>query len=80
MSTRDHALRLDAADPLSRWRDEFVVPDEAVVYLDGNSLGMMPRRTVERMERLMRDEWAAGLIGRGTTGRHAAASAIAWHR
>lgn len=62
MPTRDDAVRLDAADPLSRWRDEFVVPDEAVVYLDGNSLGMMPRRTAERLQRLMRDEWAAGLI------------------
>jgi kynureninase len=63
MATRDDALRLDAADPLSRWRDEFLVPDNSLVYLDGNSLGMMPRRTAERLERVMRDEWAAGLIG-----------------
>ncbi len=63
MTTRDDALRLDVADPLSRWRDEFVVPDDSLVYLDGNSLGMMPRRTVERLGRVMHDEWGAGLIG-----------------
>ncbi len=33
------------------------------MYLDGNSLGMTPRRTIERVEALMRDEWAGGLIG-----------------
>ena len=62
MSTRDEALALDDADPLAAWRDEFVIADPAVVYLDGNSLGMMPKRTVARLERVMRDEWATGLI------------------
>ncbi len=62
MLTRDDALALDAADPLSRWRDEFVIADQALVYLDGSSLGMMPRRTVARLERVLHDEWAAGLI------------------
>jgi kynureninase len=50
-------------DPLAGWRDEFLIPDPRVVYLDGNSLGMTPRRTLERVEALMRDEWAGGLIG-----------------
>ncbi len=63
MLTRDDAQQLDDADPLARWRDEFVIPDSSLAYLDGNSLGMMPRRTVERLERVMRDEWAGGLIG-----------------
>ena len=45
MLTRADALALDADDPLASWRDEFVVADESLVYLDGNSLGMMPRRT-----------------------------------
>ena len=40
---------LDAADPLARWRDEFVIADPDLVYLDGNSLGMPPRRTLERV-------------------------------
>ena len=62
MATRGEALALDVADPLAAWRDEFVIADPAVVYLDGNSLGMMPKRTVDRLDRVMRDEWATGLI------------------
>ncbi|MGZ4679071.1 MAG: kynureninase/PvdN C-terminal domain-containing protein [Ilumatobacteraceae bacterium] len=62
MLTRDDALALDAADPVSSWRDEFVIADQALVYLDGSSLGMMPRRTVTRLEHVLHDEWAAGLI------------------
>ncbi len=62
MLTRDDAVARDAGDPLARWRDEFVVADPSLVYLDGNSLGMMPRRTIARLERVMSDEWAAGLI------------------
>jgi len=63
MFERDAALAMDAADPLAPWRDEFVVPDDALVYLDGNSLGRLPRRTVARLNRVMNEEWAAGLIG-----------------
>ena len=62
MLTRDDACALDVADPLACWRDEFVIADETLVYLDGNSLGMMPRRTLTRLERVLREEWAAGLI------------------
>jgi kynureninase len=62
MLTRDDALGLDAADPLSRWRDEFLIPDSSLVYLDGNSLGMMPRRTMARLTSVMNDEWAMRLI------------------
>jgi kynureninase len=61
--SRDEAVALDAADPLAGWRDEFLIPDPDVAYLDGNSLGMTPRRTIERVDALMRDEWAGGLIG-----------------
>jgi kynureninase len=53
---------LDADDPLASRRDEFVIADEALIYLDGSSLGMTPRRTIERLERVLRDEWATGLI------------------
>ena len=33
---REAALELDRTDPLASWRDDFVIPDPAVVYLDGN--------------------------------------------
>lgn len=57
------AAELDAGDPLSRWRDEFVVADSELAYLDGNSLGMAPRRTLDRLQEVIREEWATSLIG-----------------
>ena len=56
------ADELDAADPLAHWRDEFDIPDRELAYLDGNSLGMPPRRTLERVTAMLRDGWAAELI------------------
>ena len=62
MPTRDRALELDAADPLARWRGEFLTPDPDLVYLDGNSLGMTPRRTVDAVRHVMEAQWAGDLI------------------
>lgn len=56
------ATELDAGDPLARWRDEFVVADPELAYLDGNSLGMPPARTLERLDHVLRVEWARDLI------------------
>jgi kynureninase len=61
--TRADAMALDRADPLAARRDEFHIPDPDVVYLDGNSLGMTPKRTVERLHAVATEEWAGGLIG-----------------
>ncbi len=60
--SRDDAQALDAIDPLARWRDEFVIPDPDLVYLDGNSLGRTPRRTIHRVHDVMTGEWADDLI------------------
>src|SRR5262245_55528991 len=62
MISRESAETLDRADPLARWRDEFVVPDPDLVYLDGNSLGRPARRALAEMERVADEEWAGGLI------------------
>jgi kynureninase len=62
MLTRDDAMSFDEADSLRCWRDEFLIPDASLVYLDGNSLGMMPRRTMSRIVSVL-NEWAMGLIG-----------------
>lgn len=56
------ALALDAADPLAGFRERFVLDEDPVAYLDGNSLGRPPRATLGRLERLYREEWASGLI------------------
>ena len=60
--TREDAAALDAASPLAPLRDRFVVPD-GVVYLDGNSLGALPRGVAERVARVVGEEWGRGLIG-----------------
>lgn len=59
--TRDEALRLDEADPLASFGDRFVLPT-GVIYLDGNSLGPLPRATIDRVSRVIEDEWGHGLI------------------
>lgn len=62
MITRDDALALDANDPLAGFRDRFHIPNPDVVYLDGNSLGMPPKRTLERLREVYENDWATGLI------------------
>ena len=59
--SRAGALALDAAGPLRDRRDRFDLP-EGVVYLDGNSLGALPRTVAERVAAVVREEWGAGLI------------------
>jgi kynureninase len=61
MSTREDALALDAADPLATLRDQFSLPD-GINYLDGNSLGVLPRTTASRVQQVVADEWGRGLI------------------
>jgi kynureninase len=58
---RSDAQELDTNDPLARWRDEFVIPDPTLIYLDGNSLGRTPKRAVEALHRVV-DEWSGDLI------------------
>ena len=59
--TRNDALALDAADPLAALRDQFTLP-EGVIYLDGNSLGVVPRNTAARVQQVVAQEWGQGLI------------------
>ena len=61
MITRSHLAALDAADPLAPVRERFHVP-EGVIYLDGNSLGPMPRATPGRVAEVVAREWGEGLI------------------
>lgn len=58
----ERAAELDAADPLATFRDRFVADDPDVVYLDGNSLGRLPRATAERLRTVVADEWGGELI------------------
>jgi kynureninase len=58
----DDAARLDAADPLKAFRERFVVDEDLVAYLDGNSLGRLPKATAKRLTDLVRREWGSRLI------------------
>lgn len=63
MSRLDRAqcLALDARDPLAAQRGEFLLP-EGVIYLDGNSLGALPRATPARIAEVVAAEWGGDLI------------------
>jgi kynureninase len=61
-TSRAHAEALDRADPLASFRERFVIADPGLVYLDGNSLGRLPRATADRLARIVADEWGGELI------------------
>ena len=61
MITLQDCQQQDLQDPLGSLRDLFDIP-EALVYLDGNSLGALPRSTATRIARTVQHEWGQGLI------------------
>ena len=61
MISRDDCARRDAADALAPLRQQFMLP-EGVIYVDGNSLGALPRATPARVAAAVRQEWGDGLI------------------
>ncbi|MFN8455645.1 MAG: kynureninase [Anaerolineae bacterium] len=58
----DFALELDAQDELAAFREEFVITDPDLIYLDGNSLGRLPKRTIPFIRRAIEQEWGERLI------------------
>jgi kynureninase len=58
----ERALRLDEGDELADFRTRLVVAEPDLVYLDGNSLGRLPERTVKRLLSVMTEEWGDALI------------------
>jgi kynureninase len=61
MTTLHDCQALDAQDPLRALRDQFHLP-EGTIYLDGNSLGVMPRSTPARVADVVTREWGTDLI------------------
>ena len=57
----ESALARDAEDRLAPHRDAFALPD-GVIYLDGNSLGALPRNVAARVASTLEGEWGHGLI------------------
>jgi kynureninase len=62
MFTRQDALDLDAKDPLAKYRDLFVFTDPKVCYLDGNSLGRLPKSTVETINKFLIEGWGTKIV------------------
>ena len=62
MFTRQDALDLDAKDPLAKYRDLFVFTDPDVCYLDGNSLGRLPKSTVETINKFLIEGWGTKIV------------------
>ncbi|MDL9981315.1 kynureninase [Microbacterium candidum] len=61
-TTREQCAEADRNDELAVLRDEFALPD-GVIYLDGNSLGALPRAAVARAADVVTQEWGTDLIG-----------------
>lgn len=59
--TREFCLGLDIEDPLSAHRARFQLP-QGVIYLDGNSLGALPKSVPQRLREAVEVEWGDGLI------------------
>ena len=59
--TLERARQLDSVDPLREMRERFVLPD-GIIYLDGNSLGALPRATSPRMSDVVERQWGEDLI------------------
>lgn len=59
---RSYAEELDANDPLRNFKSEFVIKDNDLCYLDGNSLGRLPKRTIEQVNHFLENEWGTELV------------------
>jgi kynureninase len=61
LHTRERCMEADRVDPLAHLKHEFDLPD-GVIYLDGNSLGVLPRTARARSLEVLEQEWGTGLI------------------
>ncbi|RMG50472.1 MAG: kynureninase, partial [Chloroflexi bacterium] len=59
---RSYADQLDAADDLAGMQQAFVNLEPDMIYLDGNSLGRLPRAAVDLADDLVRRQWGGRLI------------------
>ena len=58
----EQALELDREDDLAAKRQEFELP-QGVIYLDGNSLGALPKAAIARATQVVQQQWGRDLIG-----------------
>ena len=56
------ANELDNADQLANFRSKFVIEDPNLIYLDGNSLGRLPKKTKDLAQEIVSEQWGSRLI------------------
>ena len=62
VTDREYALELDRKDPLAHFKSQFVVTDPEMCYLDGNSLGRLPKATIAAINDFMVKEWGPEVV------------------
>ena len=62
VTDREYAQELDKNDPLARFKAQFVVTDPEMCYLDGNSLGRLPKATIAAVNDFMTNEWGPEVV------------------
>ena len=65
MTDKDYhglAKTLDREDPLQRFRNQFYIESEQMIYLDGNSLGRLPIKTKQLLSEVIKTQWGTDLI------------------
>jgi kynureninase len=62
VTDREYALELDKNDPLAHFKSQFVISDPTMCYLDGNSLGRLPKATVTAINDFMNKEWGPEVV------------------
>ena len=62
VTDREYALELDKNDPLAHFKSQFVVSDPEMCYLDGNSLGRIPKATITAINDFMVKEWGPEVV------------------
>ena len=62
VTDRQYALELDKNDPLAHFKSQFVVSDPEMCYLDGNSLGRLPKATITAVTNFMTHEWGPEVV------------------
>mgnify|MGYP000548047232 FL=1 len=62
VTDREYALELDKNDPLAHFKSQFVISDPEMCYLDGNSLGRLPKATITAINDFMTKEWGPEVV------------------
>lgn len=66
MITLEQCQTWDAEDQLHNFKEEFSLP-EGKIYLDGNSLGAQPKKSLARAQEIVAQEWGQDLINSWNT-------------